>query len=36
LLQKGANKRGHGYFLSTAPKPLDFLGESGLMRWIAR
>ena len=28
-LQKGGAAGTFGYFMSTAPKPLDFLGESG-------
>jgi hypothetical protein len=36
LMQKGANKGGHGYFMSTKPKTVDYLGESGAMHWLAK
>ncbi len=36
LMQKGANKGGHGYFMSTKPTALNYLGESGAMHWLAK
>ncbi|GEP40960.1 cadherin-like beta sandwich domain-containing protein [Brevifollis gellanilyticus] len=36
LLQKGANKGGHGYFMSSKPATLNYLGESGLVSWQAK
>lgn len=36
LMQKGANKGGHGYFMSSKPAVLNYLGESGAMHWLAK
>jgi len=36
LLQKGANRGGFGYFMSTQPKVITGLGESGRMTWLAK
>lgn len=36
LLQKGTNKGGHGYFMSSKPAVLDYLGESGKVSWQAK
>ena len=36
LMQKGANKGGHGYFMSSKPAVLNYLGESGAMQWLAK
>lgn len=36
LMQKGANTGGHGYFLSSKPRVLDYTGESGKVSWQAK
>ncbi len=36
LMQKGANKGGHGYFMSSKPAVLNYIGESGAMHWLAK
>lgn len=36
LFQKGANKGGYGYFMTTAPKVMDGMGESGGVRLLAK
>ena len=36
LMQKGTNKGGHGYFMSSKPAVLNYLGESGKMSWLAK
>ncbi len=36
LMQKGANKGGHGYFMSAKPAALNYLGESGKVSWTAK
>ncbi|MES2599066.1 MAG: cadherin-like beta sandwich domain-containing protein [Verrucomicrobiota bacterium] len=36
LMQKGANKGGHGYFMSVKPATLNYLGESGKVNWSAK
>jgi len=36
LMQKGNNKGGHGYFMSSKPTVANYLGESGAMRWLAK
>lgn len=36
LMQKGANKGGHGYFMSSKPAVLNYLGEGGAMHWLAK
>jgi len=36
ILQKGANKGGHGYFMTTSPKSLNYLGESGKVEVLAK
>ncbi len=36
LMQKGANKGGHGYFMTTQPTVLNYLGESGKVSWLAK
>ncbi len=36
LLQKGTNKGGYGYFMSSKPKVTNYLGESGKVNWLAK
>ena len=36
LFQKGANKGGYGYFMTVSPKLVDGLGESGLVKLLAK
>ena len=36
LMQKGANKGGHGYFMSSKPAVMNYLGESGRISWQAK
>jgi hypothetical protein len=36
LLQKGADRGGHGYFMSSKPAVPNYLGESGKVSWLAK
>ncbi len=36
LFQKGTNKAGYGYFMTTSPKVMDGTGQSGAVKLLAR
>ena len=36
ILQKGASKGAHGYFMTVSPKVLNYLGESGAVQVLAK